>query len=300
MIRYEKLGYVELMVTDMERSRDFYENIIGLQYVGTGVNGELRFRCGDDPYNVVLHQGEEPGHKRTGWKIEGEDEFESLKSSLQANNVAYEVLSNSECGDRGFSYAVRFLEPNTKAVIEIYANETPAEHYHFKPTLAKIQRLGHVVFTTPKRAEAVAFYKDVLNFAESDTIGEIFTFMRPWPNPYHHGVGIGSKPNTVYHHTNFMVTEIDDIGKAIHRLNAAGFPIVHGPGRHPASGSVFLYFLDPDGLTCEYSFGMEEFHENFERPPRVIPLRKDAGDSWGAPMDPRMGATGLIEPYKIS
>jgi 2,3-dihydroxy-p-cumate/2,3-dihydroxybenzoate 3,4-dioxygenase len=45
------------------------------------------------------------------------------------------------------------------------------------------------------------------------------------------------------------------------RMKKKQVPIVFGPGRHPPSGSVFLYFLEPDGMTLEYSFGMEEFPE---------------------------------------
>jgi 2,3-dihydroxy-p-cumate/2,3-dihydroxybenzoate 3,4-dioxygenase len=97
------------------------------------------------------------------------------------------------------------------------------------------------------------------------------------------------------HHVNFMVMEIDDIGRALHRLRAQGSPIVHGPGKHPTSGSVFLYFLDPDGLTLEYSFGMEEFLEADAREPRVLPAEPDSIDSWGAIRDPRMGTVGEIE-----
>jgi len=31
MIRYKKLGYVELNVSDLEKSRKFYEDIVGLE-----------------------------------------------------------------------------------------------------------------------------------------------------------------------------------------------------------------------------------------------------------------------------
>ena len=36
MIRYRKLGYVELMVTDLERSAAFYRDIVGLEPAGEG------------------------------------------------------------------------------------------------------------------------------------------------------------------------------------------------------------------------------------------------------------------------
>ena len=34
VIRYEKLGYVELMVTDLERSAAFYREVVGLKPAG--------------------------------------------------------------------------------------------------------------------------------------------------------------------------------------------------------------------------------------------------------------------------
>ncbi len=300
MVRYKKLGYVDLNVSDLSRSRHFYENIVGLEYVGQGPEGAILLRCSDDPYNVALRQAAEPGHKRTGWMLESPAQFDVLASQLRAHDTPFEVLSKGECSERGLLNAIRIVEPNTGAVVEFYINNPPDGHYGFNATLAKIVRLGHVVYATPKFNEAVAFYRDVLNFAESDSIEGTFTFMRCWPNPFHHGVGIGRGEKNVYHHTNFMVSEIDDIGSAIHRLNRAGAPIVYGPGRHPASGSAFLYFLDPDGLTCEYSFGMEQFTEAFPRAPRTLPRKPEAADFWGSPQDPRMAKIGAIETYTIA
>ena len=58
---------------------------------------------------------------------------------------------------------------------------------------------------------------------------------------------------------------------------------------------MFLYFLDPDGLTLEYSFGMEEFPEIDARAPRRLPPGLDSIDYWGGAPQPGMGATGEIE-----
>jgi 2,3-dihydroxy-p-cumate/2,3-dihydroxybenzoate 3,4-dioxygenase len=92
-----------------------------------------------------------------------------------------------------------------------------------------------------------------------------------------------------------MVTDMDDIGRALYRLRKNNVPIVYGPGRHPPSGSVFLYFLDPDGMTLEFSYGMEEFPEVEAREPRVLPGALESFDFWGgnAP-DPRFASMGRI------
>ena len=92
-----------------------------------------------------------------------------------------------------------------------------------------------------------------------------------------------------FHHINFMVSDIDDIGQAMNRMRAAGTPIVFGPGRHLPSTSIFLYFLDPDGNTCEFSFGMELFKEAGARPPRELEHKPEVMDTWGSRPDPRFG-----------
>lgn len=298
-IRYRKLGYVELNVSDLARSRDFYEGMLGLQYVEKGPSGELRFRCSDDPYAIVLHQGTAPGHKRTGLMLEDDGQFEHLFARLRAAGIAWQALSATECTERGFTRAARFVDPNIGAVMECYLGAATQPSV-FTPTLANIQRLGHVVFGTPKFDEAITQFRDVMNFAPSDYIKGVFGFFHCWPNPWHHGIAVGRTPAPVYHHTNFMVSEIDDIGRAMHRLNRAGVPIVYGPGRHLASGSAFLYFLDPDGLTCEYSFGMEQFPEEGAREPRLLEPKPEVADIWLSPMDPRMGKTGAIEACAIN
>src|SRR5258708_8312560 len=71
MIRYKKLGYVELNVSDIEKSRKFYEDIVGLEFVGKRSDGAVMFRCDDeDSRSVILHQKQPAGFKSVGWQLE--------------------------------------------------------------------------------------------------------------------------------------------------------------------------------------------------------------------------------------
>ena len=294
MIRYQKLGYVELNVTDLARSRDFYEKMVGLEFVGEGDGGEMLLRCDSDHHNIALHRAAAPGLKRVGWMLEDERQFERLHGRLAEHGVAWRELSAEECRGRRLGRATRMVEPKSGVTFEFYV-PPESRPYAFRQSIAKIQRIGHAVIRTPHYKEVTGFLRDVLNFAESDAIGEAISFYRCFPNPYHHGFGVGNAAENGWHHVNFMVTEIDDIGRALHRLRAAEVPIVYGPGRHPASGSVFLYWLDPDGMTVEYSFGMEQFPELSPRAPRLLPPGPEFFDSWGSRADPRMASRGTLE-----
>jgi 2,3-dihydroxy-p-cumate/2,3-dihydroxybenzoate 3,4-dioxygenase len=298
MVRYQRLDRVELNVTRLDRSRAFYQDIVGLQPIGTNPDGSASFLCGGDACVVVLHESPVPGLRSIALTLANESAFAGLHEQLGMHGVACDELSREACEARGQLRGWRIAEPHTGAAFEFSLPRSAGIERSFEPTVARIQRLGHVVLSTPSLAETVAFMQTVLGFASSDHIEGLITFMRPPPSPYHHGVGVGRGAHHGLHHVNFMVSEIDDIGRAIHRFRREGIPIVFGPGRHVASGSVFLYFLDPDGLTLEYSFGMEEFAESAPRKARMLPPLPESLDSWGGVRDPRMAAVGRVQPYR--
>ena len=121
MIRYKKLGYVELNVSDLEKSRKFYEDIVGLEYVGKRSDGAVMFRCDDeDPRSVVLHQKQPAGFKSVGWTLEDDSQFELLHRRLRDASVAYEELGASQCDLRQATRVTRTVEPHSHAALEFF------------------------------------------------------------------------------------------------------------------------------------------------------------------------------------
>ncbi len=300
MHRYVKLGYVALNVSDPERSKHFYQSLWGLDLSETGAAGEQYLRCSDDHHNVVLYRGSKPGLKRIGWEMESEADLDKLAGALGRNGIQVREVDATERAPLRQGRSIRFSDPFTGATHEYYVDMHRLGGRPWTPTHTKIQRLGHVVLKTPRYDEAVKFYMDVLNFKVSDRVDTFITFMRCFPNPFHHSFALAKSNGGALHHVNFMVTEVDDIGKGLWRFKKNDVPVVRGPGRHPPSGSMFLYVLDPDGLMLEYSFGMEEFPEVNPRKPRLLPPVPESGDFWNCPTDPRGGAIGDIEVERAS
>lgn len=296
MIRYKKLGYVALNVSDLARSKAFYGDILGLTPNADGSDSRRAFfRCSDQHHDVVLVEGPTPGLKYVSFELEDESQFANLTAVLDQNGLSWHEVARAEQAQLRIGPAIRTAEPATGCVLEFYVSMAPAPAA-FQPEVVNIQRLGHVVLRAANYPETVRFFNETLNFQVSDQIDGLVTFTRCFPNPFHHSLGIGNgRGRNGLHHVNFMCTDMDDIGKSLWRLQKLNVPIVFGPGRHPPSGSIFLYFLDPDGLTMEYSFGMEQFPEQDARPPRTLPAIPESFDFWGAPMDPRNSATGEIE-----
>jgi len=65
-------------------------------------------------------------------------------------------------------------------------------------------------------------------------------------------------------------------------------------GKDP-DDDLALLKVNPDGLTLEYSFGMEEFAEDGAREARQLPFSMDILDSWGSAPLPATGKGGAVE-----
>lgn len=297
--RYRKLGYVALNVSDVDRSCDFYIREVGLELSERDETGRVFLRCGPDHHNLILYPAAEPGLKRVAFELEGPEELEKARHHIERLGLVGIDIVPAELAQLRQGDGFRFQEPNSSLTFEYYTKmlqmALPYRHTH-----TKIARLGHVVLGVETFDETVAFVTQNLGFDVSDYVAGRFSFMRCHPNPLHHSFAIGKSPDgNRLHHVNFMVGDIDDIGCAMNRFKRDAVEIVFGPGRHQPSGSIFIYFLDPDGMTVEYSYGMEEFPEHKPRQPRMLEPRPEALDLWGSVPAATFAKVGAIEPPAV-
>ncbi len=291
-IRYSRLGYARLQVTDIAASAHFYEDVVGLKRM-EGPNGELWLRCSDKPYDLILTEGPEPGLAAVGFELENRGELDKAFAHVTALNYSPVRTTPDDCATRKVEAGFTFTNPDTNLLVDFYVGQAIATET-FEPTVAKIARLGHVVINVADYSKAHKFWIDDLGFAISDHVPGRIAFLRAWPNALHHTFALLQGESDTLNHINFMVTDIDDVGQAMNRMKKADVPIVFGPGRHLPSTSIFLYYLDPDQMTVEYSFGMEEIEEIGGREPRALEPKPEVLDTWGSIPDPRFGKTGRI------
>lgn len=298
MIRYKKLGYVVFQVTDLKKSIDFYENIVGMKLVEQ--DNEIAYlRCSDDHHNLILEQSLEAGLKRVAFELESANQFDIAFQDLEEKGLNPVELEQKETQKLAQGRTLRFNDPVLGVTYEMYV-EMMQLGTPFVPKDTEIERLGHVVFETNKFDELLAFFVDTLNFKVSDFSGrEVgWAWLRAFPNPLHHSVGLTKGPENKMNHLAYNVCSMDDVGKQLVKLKNHQVPILFGPGRHHPSGSIFLYFADPDGLTMEYSYGMEQFPEEGAREPRRLEPSLETLDEWGGTPEPDFGKYGkLITEY---
>ena len=291
--RYRRLRYIAVVTPDLPRSASFLKEIVGLAEGALSAKPGVRFlRCSGDHHDVMLIKGSEPGLARISFEMESGRDLQATRDHLEDQGISTTEVVRDELDFLGIDRAFRIVEPNSGMTMEFMhgmaAMDTP-----FTPTVAKITMLGHLVLMTPDPVAVSEFLIMNLNFRMSDS-GAGGGLLRPFPVPNHHSLGLVKSDSYRIGHIAFMVEAFDDIGKALPRFKKLDVPIVFGPGHHPASESNFLYFLDRDGITWEYTYGMEQFPEEDPRDARVLQLGN--GDSWGNVMDERMGKVGRVLP----
>lgn len=291
--RYRRLGYVALNVSELERSTAFYRDLVGLSV--TEVTPEfVALRCSRDHHNLLLYSSARPGVKRIAFELESAADLEAAADHLVSLGYAVETVSPDELKSLRMVAALRFRLPESGLCLEYFVQIMQMAQ-PFVPTVTRIERLGHVVLNLSGFDAALQTLTGHLGFRVSDYVPGFAAFLRCFPNPLHHSMAILAGADSHLNHVNFMVTDIDDVGRAMNRLKKAGVEIVFGPGRHQPSESIFLYFLDPDGITVEYSFGMEAFPEKGAREARLLEPVPGTLDSWGSVPAPAFGKIGFIE-----
>jgi len=100
-------------------------------------------------------------------------------------------------------------------------------------------------------------------------------------------------------HMNFQVQSLDDVFRNWHFLLEHGVEIEMGPGRHPQSTAVFLYFLGPEGFTYEYSFGVRRIEDEAAWVPRTFdPDEVGSIDMWLGPVR-RVSTQRQLQPQPL-
>ena len=291
--RYRRLAYVALNVTDLDRSSRYYEELVGLNVTERG-DEFVALRCSRDHHNLLLYPASTPGIKRVGFELESAAELAKAQKHLEGLGISIEPVSGEELKALRTVAAFRFRIPGSGLCFEFFVQMMQLAQAYV-PSVTQIERLGHVVINVSDFDATLKFLNEQLGFQTSDFVPGFAAFLRCFPNPLHHSLAILSGESSHLNHVNFMVRDIDDVGRAMNRMKKADVDIVFGPGRHQPSESIFLYFLDPDRMTVEYSFGMETFPEEQAREARLLEPVPGTLDSWGSVPTPDFGKVGEIE-----
>jgi catechol 2,3-dioxygenase len=133
MIHPERIGHVVLKVRDLERSRRFYQDILGLTVMGEVPEFQMVFfSCGGRDHHELAIKAiradaqaprpQDVGLLHVAFRLRSEDDLRAAYRELQAHDVP--ILGST---NHGISKSIYFVDPDGNQ-IELYCDNPPEEY----------------------------------------------------------------------------------------------------------------------------------------------------------------------------
>lgn len=282
MIDLHDIRYVRLGTQDLASAVRYATEVLGLE-VARREGKSVYFRSDSRDHTLVYFEGDPRDHT-TGFELASAAEVDAAADAL--DNAGYVVKSGSadECEQRCVKSFATFLDPSGNRIDLLHRPHHSGRRY-FPSRDAGITGFSHIGLRSSDPARDELFWTGMMSAKVSDWIGDS-PLLRI--DGVHHKIALFPSAYAGVQHINHQVESIDDIMRAYYVLREKGVRIVFGPGRHPTSGAMFLYFVGPDGMVYEYSTGVRIFTEEEQRTmmPRHFPFDNPSSFCmWGSRPD---------------
>lgn len=250
-----RCSHALLDVTDLEKSRAFYEETLGL-HVEDGDADTLWLRGVEERnhHSLILRQSSEPVCQHLGFKVGSEDDLDKAHAHFTENGAVCSWVEQP--------YQGRTLRVNDPAGMPLefcfkfdQAERLLQKYGHYNG--CHPQRLDHFNCFSPDVQASVDFY-NALGFrtteyteADGDDPAIWAAWMHRKGNVHDMAFTNGRGPRL--HHIAYWVPTALNIIHLCDLMSTTGWleNMERGPGRHGISNAFFLYVRDPDGHRTE-------------------------------------------------
>ena len=278
MIELIDIGYVRSGTADAKTAVGFARDIVGLKDQGSADG--VHYLRADHRHHCLSFVEGESGVLSSGLVLRDEEALDNAAKHLESAGIAVRRGTDAEARSRRVTDFIEFDDPwGNRFDLVIGQLQDPSFLELTRPS-SGITEFGHICVDAADVVQAYKFWSENFNIKISDWVKGTAALMRF--NPVHHTLAVfqGDEPGLC--HMNFQVDEIDAVFRNWNFLKHHEVEIEQGPGRHPQSGAVFLYFKGPEGLTYEYSWNVRLIHDDDEWVPRTFdPTMFGAIDMWG-------------------
>lgn len=283
MIHLHDIRYVRLGTRDLQGSAHYADKILGLRQshrTGNSKNGQTIYFRSDSRDHTLAYFDGDPSDHTTGFEVRTKEELKAAADELEKMSHRVHWGTTEECDARRVEAFINFRDPTGNS-IDLVVNPHHCGVQFFPTRGAGNTGFSHVGLRTtdPKRDEK--FWTQVLSAKVSDWIGAA-PLLRI--DEVHHKIALFPSNRSGVQHINHQVESFDDIMRSWYFLQKEGVKVVFGPGRHPTSGAMFLYFEGPDGMVYEYSSGVRDITDPGYQP-RQFPFGVESFCMWGARPD---------------
>lgn len=272
-------GLIQLRVLDLDRTLNFYKNVLGLNEVCRTPEGKVCLKCPDefDHHSVTLRKSDVAGFDFAAFKVDSPATLEKMKDAvIRFGYPVDEVPANTNQPGFGKRYGFTL---STGHRFEIYSDValSPQRPMTVNPEVwinpprgMRVQRLDHFLLFGPNIAEAERFCKEVFGMYAPEICNtpdgnRLATWLSSGNKPHDLAFVEYEQPNKI-HHIGFCVEDWMDVGNAADWMARFRLKKDIGPTRHAITKGQTLYFWEPSGNRIEiYAGGYTAYPDNPQR-----------------------------------
>lgn len=281
MIHLHDIRYVRLGTADLATSVRYATEVLGLE-VARREGKSVYFRSDSRDHTLCYTEGDPRDHT-AAFEVDTQQELDHAAATLAESGYQVHQGSVAEAEQRYVRDFINFKDPSGNSIDLVYAPHHSGRRY-FPSRDAGITGFSHIGLRTLDAQRDELFWTQLLGAKVSDRIGTA-PLLRI--DEVHHKIALFPSTYPGVQHINHQVESIDDVMRAYYILKERNIPIRFGPGRHPTSSAMFLYFEGPDGMVYEYSTGVRLITEEDELTyrPRNFPFIPESFCMWGSRPD---------------
>ena len=277
MISVEQLRYVRLGTPDLDRAVAFARRIVGLELVGQD-DDQAWFRSDYRDHTLVFVAGD-PADQTLGIEVRDPASLESAKADLEAAGLA--VMAGDDAGRRARKVKdyTSFISPGGLR-IDLVLRPLHSGWRYFPARDAGITGFHGVAIRSTDIKGDERLWTAVLSGLVSDWVGEA-AYIRT--DDRHHRISLHPSTTGGLLEVQFEIEGLDQLMQNAYWLRSAQWKLLHGPGRQPASGQIFLTFEGVDSVAFGYVAEGERFApDQPQRLPRQFARARSSFCAWSS------------------
>jgi 2,3-dihydroxy-p-cumate/2,3-dihydroxybenzoate 3,4-dioxygenase len=276
VIEIEQLRYVRLSTRNLPAAIDFAQRILGLQPIEK-TDEQATFRSDFRDHTLVYEVGD-PSQQSVGLEVRTQAALEQAIATLAANGITPKAADAHALARRKARAMTSFSDRSGNTFELVVRPETSGWRY-FPSRDAGVTGLAAVALRTTSNGADEALWTTLFNARVSDWVGDA-AFIRF--DDAHHRLALHPSNRSGVLAIEYAVEGINQIMQAMYFMQSAQVKIVHGPGRRPTSGQMFLTFAGPDDMLFSYVAEGARIDDHSAHRPRQFARKRRSFCAWGS------------------
>jgi 2,3-dihydroxy-p-cumate/2,3-dihydroxybenzoate 3,4-dioxygenase len=269
----KQLRYVRLPVQTTQPAATFATDVLGLQHVPNDLEPCL-YRSDERYYTLCFATSAE--RPSVGIEVSDEHELDRIAATVANDGFRSREATKDQCARR-FVRRALIVEDATGNEIDLVLRPDQSGRRYFPSRDAGVTGLQNVGVRSHAMKDDLELWTTILGAKVTDRVGEISYL---GIDQMHHRIVLYPSDMAGFVYVSYGVESMDALMQNNYFVEERQIKVLHGPGREPASGQMFVRFAGPEGYVFSFGFGLAYIAPDHR--PRQFTLEASSLCEWGS------------------